>query len=163
MKPRVLFATKRRVVVAALGATALLALGGSGAFAAFTTQTTSTRQVTAGTYRWAITGGGSPTSGPTALYPGLGPQVFTFSVLDTGTLHELFLNTDLTASVTSHVDACPPSDFVTSINTNGHTTTTLVPGATVTVTVSVELNTALTENACEGTSPTVTLTITGSD
>ena len=164
MKPRFLFATKRRVVVAALGATALLALGGSGAFAAFTTQTTSTQQVTAGTYRWAITEvGSSPASGPPALYPGLGPQDFTFSVMDSGTLHERFLNADLSATVTSHVTGCPPSDFVTSFNTNGHTGTTLAPGATVTVTVSVGLNTALTENACQGTKPTVSLTIKGSD
>ncbi len=163
MKQRFFFGSKRRVVAVALGATTLIALGGAGAFATFITQTASTQQVTAGFYRWAITGGGSPVSGPTALYPGSGSQVFTFSVKNTGTLNELFLkNAYLSATVTSHVEGCPPSDFVTSIDTHGHTDTMLVPGATVTVTVSVGLTVAA-NNTCQGTSPTVSLTITGSD
>lgn len=149
--------------MAAVGAAALLATGAPLAAAAFSASTTSTQQVTAGTYRWAITGGTGPSSGPASLYPGLGPQVFTFSVIDSGTLHERFVDSYLTATVTAHVTGCPASDFVTSIDTNGATGTTLSPGGHATVTVSVGLDTAITENACQGTSPTVTLTITGSD
>lgn len=157
------FHSKRRVIVAALGAVTVLAIAAPLAAAAFIAETTSSEQVAAGTYSWSITGGGAPSSGPAALYPGLGPQVFTFSVNDTGTLRALFLDSELSATVTAHAAGCPSSDFVTSMNTNGATGTTLDPSEHASVTVSVALNTAITENACEGTTPTVTLTITGSD
>lgn len=49
------------------------------------------------------------------------------------------------------------------MDTHGATGTTVAPGGHATVTVSVGLNTTVTDNACEGTSPTVILTISGRD
>ena len=164
MKPRFLFGTKRRLLgTLTVGAVGLLAVGAPLASAAFRTQTTSTQQVATGTYRWAISGGGSPSSGPAALYPGTPPQVFDFVVTDTGTLDERFLRSDLTTAITSQVAGCSSSDFLLTTDTHGATGTTLSPGGHVTVTVSVALNTTLTDNACENTVPTVTLTISGRD
>lgn len=164
MRPRVLFATKRRaLVVAGMGATFVIALGGAFGFASFVTQTTTTQRISTGTYAWAIIGGGTPSSGPPALYPTLGPQVFTFFVQDSGTLHEQFLRADLSTAITSQVAACPGSDFVVTLDTHTATGSTLSPGAQVKVTVSVALDTALTTKSCQGSSPTLTLTIAGKD
>lgn len=163
MKLRTLVATKKRIAVVAVVAGAVVATGGGVAAAAFSAQTTTTVRITVGTYRWEITGGGSPTSGPASLLPQSAPQVFTFTVADTGTLHEYFSGASLTATVTSDVTGCPSGDFVTSINTHGANGTTVAPGTHVTVTVSVSLNTALTTDACQGASPTLKFTITAKD
>jgi hypothetical protein len=160
---RGVFSTKRRIVAAAIGVAALVATGSGLAAAAFSARTTSAQNVGAGTYHWAITGGGAPTSGPAALLPGTPPQVFTFHVQDTGTLHEHFVDSDLSVTVTSHVPSCPPSDFVTTLDTHGATGETLSPGGQVTVTVSAALDTTVTTDACEGSSPTVALTISAAD
>lgn len=163
MRRRRLFATRRRIVAVAVGAGALAASGGGLAAAAYSARATSGQRVSAGTYRWAITGGGAPSSGPAALLPGTPPQAFTFHVEDTGSLDEYFTGADLSATVTSHVPGCPPSDFQTIVNTHGETGRTLSPGGAFLVTVSTSLNTALTTDACQGASPTVTLAIKSAD
>lgn len=162
-KRRTVVATKKRIAVVAVIAGAVVAAGGGIAAAAFAAQTTSTTNISTGIYRWGVTGGGTPSSGPASLLPKSAPQVFTFTVADTGTLAEDFSSTDLTATVTSNVVGCPSSDFVTSIDTHGATGTKVAPGGHVTATVTVALNTAATTNGCQGTSPTVTLTITAKD
>lgn len=141
----------------------LIAAGGGVAAAGFNAQATPSRTIAAGTYRWTISGGGTPTSGPAALLPGTPPQVFTFEVADAGTLRQEFSGDMLAATVRAHAAGCVSSDFVADINAAGASGTTLSPGGHVSVTVSVSLATTLTTDACAGSSPTVTLTIDASD
>lgn len=163
MRRWALFATRRRIVAVAVGVGAIAASGGGLAEAAYSVHTTSAQRISAGTYRWQITGGGAPTAGPRALVPGTPPQAFTFHVEDSGSLREYFTRADLSARVTSHVPGCPSSDFSATIKTHGETGKTLSPGGAFAVTVSASLNTTLTTDACQGTSPTVTLTINSAD
>lgn len=156
-------APTKRVVVGAVIAGALIAAGGGVAAAGFNAHAAPARTITAGTYRWAISGGGTPTSGPVGLLPGTAPEVFTFEVADAGTLRQQLLVGTLAVTVTAHTAGCGASDFVTGITAGAASGTTLSPGGHVTVTVSVSLATTVTTDACEGSTPTVTLSIDASD
>jgi hypothetical protein len=165
---RKLFTTRRRIAVVSATAVAVLGVAGV-AFAYFTTTGSGTGQAAVGSAAsWSVTAG--PPSG--TLYPGLGPATINFTVKNTGsgnqavTAANATLGTDGSGNITqnngSPVPGCLTTWFTVPSVTTTLPTASVAPGSTTTIAVSLQLNdAAVSQNACEGTNPDVTLHITG--
>ncbi|HXX91744.1 MAG TPA: hypothetical protein VEI83_16115 [Acidimicrobiales bacterium] len=160
------FSLKKRIVVAGAGV-GLLA-GAGAAYAYFTSTGTGSGDVTVGTATdWAVTVA-APTGGP--LMPGSGSETVGYTVTNNGTSAQMLaavkttLDTDTNGNVMNAnghaVNGCLASWFTV---TDAHPTpnqSVAADGGTYQSSATVTLNEqspAVDQNACQGASPTLTV------
>jgi hypothetical protein len=163
--------TNRRRIVIAAAATALVLAGGSAAYAYFTSTGSGTGSGTVGSATNFTVTAGTPTG---TMYPGSGSTVIVFTVTNEGTGDQEFTSADATIPAESDGDAesgpiSDPSDitgctadwFSASVTSDPDIGTEIAPGDSVNVTVTVTMPADSTDNqdACEGVTPDVTLTV----
>jgi hypothetical protein len=162
-----LFGSRRRRI-AVIGTAAAIVLGSGGAaYAYFTASGTGTGSATVGSSgTWQVTQ--NNTTG--TIYPGSGTSTITFDVKNTGTGDQQYAkseaavnhdsNGDITTGGGTSVTGCKASWFTTSVSDH-NVGTNVAGGATVQaqVTVSMPADPTDNQNACQGQSPNVTLTI----
>lgn len=163
---RKLFSTTRRRI-AVVGSVIVLALAGGGlAFAYFTASGSGTGSATVGsTGTWGVTAG-SPSG---TIYPGSGASTIIFSVQNTGTGDQQYSSAVATVNSSggditvngSPVSGCMASWFSPSVTSDPGLGKNVAGSATVMVTVQVTMpaDSADNQNACQGKSPDVTLTV----
>jgi hypothetical protein len=162
-----LYTTRRRIVIVSAAAVAVLA-GGGAAYAYFTASGSGTGSATVGsTGSWTVTQ--STSSG--TIYPGSGSSVITFNVKNAGTGDQQYSTATPTVNSSSSggyitqggspVTGCKASWFSASVTNDPDVNTNVAGGNTVQVQVTATMPTDSTDNqdACEGATPDVTLSI----
>jgi hypothetical protein len=179
--------TKKRIVIAGGAAAVVLATGGT-AFAFYTSSGSGTGSATAGsagTSDWGIKQTAS--SGATALFPvaanttldATNSETLTFTVTNNGSGDEAFASSDVAASVPTYtgttdaetatdpsgttftdISNCTAGWFNASVASDPSAGTSIAPGGTATVTVTVSMtDQPVNQDACAGKTPAVNLTI----
>lgn len=163
---RKLFTTRRRIAVVA-AAVALALAGGGSAFAYFTSTGSGTGNAAVGSAAsWTVTQMGATGS----IFPGSGSTVITYSVTNNGTGNQSFSSATVALPAEGNGDAehsgadiagCSASWFSPSVTSDPGINTSIAGGASVTVQVTVTMPDLATtnQNACQGKSPDVTLSI----
>lgn len=165
-----LFATRRRIAIVGITAAMVLA-GGGAAFAYFTATASGTGSASVGSPgSWSVSESGSTGT----IYPGSGNSMITFNVMNGGSGDQQYSSAiatvnssteegyvgDITQSGTP-VSGCLATWFNTTVTTDPHIGGDVNAGNTVQVTVKVTMPSDSTDDqdACEGVSPDVTLSI----
>lgn len=164
---RKLFASKRGRILVVCAVVAIVFGGGGAAFAYFTSTGSGTGSAAVGTAgSWGV----SQTNTTGTIFPGSGTSTLTFSVKNNGTGDQSYatataaVNADGSGNITvggTAVTGCLASWFNTSITNDPGLGTNIAGGAStpVTVTVTMPSNTTTNQDACQGKSPDVTLTV----
>jgi hypothetical protein len=167
---RRLFSTKRRIALAAAGGAIALVIGGTAAYAYFTTTGSGSGSATVGneTGTWNITAAGA-TGGP--LYPGSGTETIVFTVENTGSSDQVFSTatptvpvymstTDAETTGDADIAGCTASWFAPTVESDPSAGDEIAPDGTATVTVTVTLSAEdVNQDACEGASPDILLSV----
>ena len=164
---------RRRAVLA--GASVLLLVGGGTAYGYFTSQGTNTASTTVGSVSpWTVTGptgSGNPTTSTGVMLPGSGTLTVSYAALNPSNGNQ-YLNSAVvtisadtngnvlnTAAANAPVTGCLASWFTVS-NTGAPAPQNVAGGAHVAGSATVSMSKPnVSQNACQGVSPQVTITV----
>jgi hypothetical protein len=163
---RKLLSSRRGRVLVVCAVVAMVFGGGGAAFAYFTSTGSGTGSATVGqAATWDVT----QTSTTGTIYPGSGASTIVFNVKNVSNGDQSYATSavavnssggDITVNGTP-VSGCQASWFNASVSNDAGAGTNIAAGGSASVTVSVSMpsNATTNQDACEGQSPDVTLTV----